>query len=492
MARGLIKAAAYGLITLSCLGQAARLRANNEAILSGQTAGKSNAPHKSSHKHSHKSSHNSSPKKKQNIECKKPKASKCSHLVKASIQQLDHAGVNEPGARIGGVLGNATGLMEKCCKPGTEYERFVHKLPGIQRKDLKVDNETAIFIIDVQQDFTVGSFAQACWGSFGPGFMEGIGSLVKRANKHGATIIASKDFHSPDHCSFNANCKNQKNYKRLKMERGQRYINDFPNHCTFHFEKGSKYAVPQRAPENPFCVGLKKNVFKGKVPPGHFCGKKKFKGAAFYPKLETILKKASAKHVEVVFKGFNKHYDSFSASPHIQGNHTPQKEEVKYTGGYAIPAARAAKCHGKWNRPKCHPTKEEMEHPDKHMRSVVDILNERKIKRIIVTGLVFDFCVKETSMFAMEAAAEAKAGRYGWNAAGHAEAHVLAHLARPSFDGKPGAPYSAAACHNSPAGGAHKGNYCTRGSGTTALYKKVLKDYHSKGVKVVKFKCKGR
>merc|ERR1712048_472707 len=67
----------------------------------------------------------------------------------------------------------------------------------------------------------------------------------------GATIVASKVIHPMEHCSFNATCKNTKDYTHMKFTSDQRYVNVFPEHCSYKVEEGK--VVPQKAQETPFC-----------------------------------------------------------------------------------------------------------------------------------------------------------------------------------------------------------------------------------------------
>jgi len=73
---------------------------------------------------------------------------------------------------IGAVLAPNPKHQSECCAAGTEYDNFLlSEVPAMAADDLVVDSETAIAIIDVQKDFTVGSFAQPCWGTGGSGMV---------------------------------------------------------------------------------------------------------------------------------------------------------------------------------------------------------------------------------------------------------------------------------------------------------------------------------
>eukprot|EP00929_Paragymnodinium_shiwhaense_P007597 TRINITY_DN111507_c0_g1_i1.p1 TRINITY_DN111507_c0_g1~~TRINITY_DN111507_c0_g1_i1.p1 ORF type:complete len:481 (-),score=82.36 TRINITY_DN111507_c0_g1_i1:138-1580(-) len=415
--------------------------------------------------------------------------SMCQQLVKDTLATLTCndaiPAVFAPGyidACIGGVLAPNDNHASTCCAAGTEFDNFLlDEASGVEtmgEDDLVWDSETALAVIDMQNDFTVGSFAQPCWGQGHHAFIEEMVKTIKKAAAGGATVIASKDLHPADHCSFGGedHCKNTKDYENEEFTADKRYVNQFPSHCSFSgFE--SHYASPQKAPDTPFCKGLVTNVFGGTVPPGHFCGDSRFIGAALDEKIAHALSELPPENVEIIFKGFNKEYDSFSAMPHLKGN--PSEMEKTMTGGYAMPDDRATTCHGDWNRYDCYPSEDELKDPlGKGMRSMLDILNAKGIKKLYTIGLVFDYCVKETAIFATEAASEGK-----WNAGGKAESTVLAQLTRPSFDGKPGAPFVPAICD----GGDVEDGLCMQGGGTTKLYQQVKKDYDDNGVKVTRF-----
>jgi len=337
--------------------------------------------------------------------------------------------------------------------------------------------------------------------------LQGIVEFAKKAADSGATIIASKDFHPPNHCSFagEEHCQNTKGYGNSTIGPGMRYVNEFPSHCTFDgfsTSKGKKFAKPQMAPDTPFCKHMLKNVFKGSAPLGHFCGNSQYVGSDLERELANALAALPEEQVEVVFKGFNKEYESYSATQHIVGVKASCEGCKKFTGGWAIGSKRAQNCHGKWEKPFCHPTDQEMEDPTKKMRSVIDILNQKNINKIYVTGLVYDYCVKETALFAKEAAINCKdTPSLPSNSALCMGAHleggfdtqvtVLGNLARPSFDGKPGAPYVSAVC-----GEDADGSFCTKGGGTTSAHKATMKDLTDLGVEVVRqkqfpHKCRG-
>lgn len=384
----------------------------------------------------------------------------------------------------------------ECCAKGTEFDSFlINEINGTSLKALDINKQTAILFVDIQKDFTVGSLAQPCWGSGGERFMQGIKKLIHLGNKRGATLIATKDFHPADHCSFakQATCKNIKGDSpdmpdtdnELSGDGSRSYVNEFPPHASFTFVADKAFAKPQAAPDTAFC-SEEYQLFG--IEEGHFCKNKDFIGAAFDAEFAKALAEVNKSQVEVVFKGFNKDFESFSALPHFRSNKKESdadENEIKHTGAWALPVDRALNCHADWEADFCYPTKDMLEDPLKEgARPIVEILNTRSIEKLIVVGLVFDFSVKETAIFATEALQ----AKDGWAASFESASNgrevsvtVLGDLTRPAFDGKPGAPYNSGFCN-----GEHDGSFCTEGGGTAPTYKKILAEFGLNQVKLVR------
>jgi len=376
----------------------------------------------------------------------------CEANVKTTLELTETPGVSDVGARIGFVQNNpGENFTEQCCEAGTEYDRFLIEEVSTQTHTemlTGVDEHTALFVIDMQKDFTTGSFSQPCWGSGGNLFSQNIATLIEEMSASGALIVASKDFHPDDHCSFGGTCLNKKGSNDV------RYMNYFPSHCTWQYKDG--VAMPQSAPETPFCTQFD----VANSPP--FCLQDDYVGAEFDDTILKALSGVPAAQVEVVYKGFDINYDSFSAFPHVQtAGDDVTAEETERTGGYALPEDRARDCHGRWEETECLPSVTEFEsitQPSSGpatpvLRSVPDILLAKSIDKVVVVGLVYDFCVGETAMFGSD-------GRSLWHAT-DPEITVLAELARPSFDGKPGSPF---VCDTDPTG------FCSDGGGTRPTF----------------------
>jgi nicotinamidase-related amidase len=434
-------------------------------------------------------------------------SSKCTAIVKTMLADhkdelhpinWEQSAATDIGARIGQVLlqgippgswaHQSLDFMKDCCGGGTEFDHMVLDQVGTQTADKfleEVDAQTMLIIVDMQKDFTVGSFGQACWEHGGKHLSERIAKLARKMAARGATIVASKDLHPHDHCSFGGSCKNTKvselEFTEVLAEgsTSPRYVNFFPSHCTYTVE--NNIVTPQKGGETPFCKAL------GGTPP--YCSQDDFSGAAFDDDIAKALRDIAGVtegSVEVVFKGFDKDYDSFSAMPHLwtSGDATLQQDEKDKTGGYALNAERKKACfetlsNGGFEDPLCYPTQEEVQQPPGKMRSMLDIMKDKDINKVVSVGLVYDFCVKETAIFTKEwAQSEAKATKV--------DSIVLADYSRPSFDGKPGAPFVAAACGGKPDAKSWvaEGEFCLGGGGTMKLHEMVTAEFVNTGVDV--------
>ena len=100
-----------------------------------------------------------------------------------------------------------------------------------------VDAKTALLVIDIQKDLTLGSFGQPCFDS---SLIFRTATLIKEFSKKGALIIASKVFQPKDHCGFSGNaniCRNLQDHKGHEFTVEQRYQSEVPDHCTYE-ERG--------------------------------------------------------------------------------------------------------------------------------------------------------------------------------------------------------------------------------------------------------------
>ena len=87
-------------------------------------------------------------------------------LLREAPLNITGQGALDVCSRIGVVLGTPKpNFLEKYCATGTEFDRFqLSSVSAISQTDImeEVDEHTALFVIDMQQDFTTGSFRPPC------------------------------------------------------------------------------------------------------------------------------------------------------------------------------------------------------------------------------------------------------------------------------------------------------------------------------------------
>jgi nicotinamidase-related amidase len=291
----------------------------------------------------------------------------------------------------------------------------------------------ALFVIDMQVDFTTGSFARPCEEVQSLALTKRIAAEMQVFAKEGGLVILSKDYHPIDHCSFmkigeagpipkdEAQCPVTKPWTELTP--AQRV----ECHCR-----------NTRGDSDLQDAGSHSSRYKNAFPPHCVQGTE---GAALHPIIKDavrqILKEPLAPKPVIVYKGFAPLYESFSAFPHSEKAIDKEerakrsKRESHVTGGWAFtryPQATAADIFEVTAADKTEMKQHLVLGGPDTMVSVNKILKDAGISDIYVTGLVFDYCVKETAMFALENKATS----------GIKTATVVSGLSAPAMDGKPG------------------------------------------------------
>jgi len=217
---------------------------------------------------------------------------------------------------------------------------YVSLKSGFQKGD-------CLMIVDMQNDFLPKADAPD-GGAFG--VAEGatsvlaIDEMARKAAKAGAMIIATRDYHPIDHCSFFTNG------------------GPFPPHCV----QGSK-------------------------------------GAQFFPPIKEILREIQEEggDVKIVFKGWHSQTDSFGAisygkefweerklGPQTWDTKCDGCSAVSWTGSYHL---------------KCSNQSNDLDAPPDVMaviarKNLADTFKESSIKRLFVCGLALDFCVLDSAL----------------------------------------------------------------------------------------------
>jgi nicotinamidase-related amidase len=205
-----------------------------------------------------------------------------------------------------------------------------------------IGSDDTLFVIDMQHDFVPGgAFGVAEGNHAEPTISQLIGHFAEKK----ANILASRDYHPANHCSFACNG------------------GPFPPHCV----QGSK-------------------------------------GAEFVDSVASALNPLVADgRAHIVFKGFSKDVDSFGAIAYPEEVHgsgrITKNNDGKYcgtcwTGGYVLYSSTQK---GNVNAPP-----DVMSILDK--KSIVDVIGAPSAsKRFFVCGLAFDFCVLDTALNAAAA-----------------------------------------------------------------------------------------
>jgi len=246
----------------------------------------------------------------------------------------------------------------------TEYESLLRKA-GAEYTTLGTGflPSDCLVVVDMQNDFVPIASAPD-GGRFG--VAEGAACVIpmvtmaRRASEAKALIIATKDYHPIDHCSFAENS------------------GPFPAHCV-----------------------------QGSI------------GARFFPPVKEILREVKAKgtEVKVLYKGFHPRTDSFGMVQYGEQYFTE-----RCLGNQTTPAS--ADCDGScaldWTGGfvlQCSNLKEDLDAPPDVLavlsrKTGGDILRQRKVRRIILCGLALDYCVLDSALNAATAEGLAPDGVY--------------------------------------------------------------------------------
>jgi len=287
------------------------------------------------------------------------------------------------------LLLSATALAQPC---KYNYDNFLSQNWTVTEEvqNVAVNLSGAVLVvIDMQKDFTFGSFGLPCFGTSPvlDTFIHKLAAFIRWFGSKGGYVVASKDWHPADHCSFGgeSDCQNVAPPGSLQW-----YQNRFPVHCTFSNITG--------APEQSTAKGAD------------------FRGGDFHPliaaELEPLIRRGQG---SVVFKGFTRSFESFGAFS-MEG-----AVQAMQTGGWALRRGLDPQT----DLDDFFPELEEMADHQNKMISLADLLKQKQIQSVLVSGLVFDYCCADTAKFALTQT----------NLGPGATSLLLPDLSRPSVDG---------------------------------------------------------
>lgn len=303
---------------------------------------------------------------------------------------------------------------------------------------------TVLLVIDAQRGFTtnnrdddVGGFAQVCLvknNKHHLATLRNIGAEIEEVKGAGGLIIATKDYHPVDHCSFigQTDCSNAaesaNKYATKATTIGayeyetNRYSNEFPPHCIGTNDGRTKeghLSADWTSTGEPVDKVFKKHPLRD-IPP-----------VQSGTDLHEIVSDAMLGYARsfIAYKGFSRDFESFGAFP-LKGetanlDMVGSKLWLDATGKHPRP-------YEQWINPTADAFNSYLS-KGVGFKSLESYLREQDINDVRVVGYVWDFCVKETAIGAVQA--------------GFVNTSVLAYAARPaadgiSADGVPGVPDS--------------------------------------------------
>uniref|UniRef100_A0A7S1SC43 nicotinamidase n=1 Tax=Alexandrium catenella TaxID=2925 RepID=A0A7S1SC43_ALECA len=220
---------------------------------------------------------------------------------------------------------------------------------------VSISSKDALIVVDMQNDFLPIDDDNPMGGAFGVAEGGHIAGLIVQLMEHfaaaGATVVATRDYHPVDHCSF----------------------------------------IPHGGPFPPHCVQ------------GHV-------GSHFYKPIgECITKLRSlGRNAEIVFKGFHEDIDSFGSFQYP--DHKDSFERVS-NRPHAPCGLHGCSTLAVWTgavKLKCSNCDEDLNAPPDvlscHRRkTLADLLKEHNVERIFACGLAMDYCVLDTCINSIHA-----------------------------------------------------------------------------------------
>jgi len=215
--------------------------------------------------------------------------------------------------------------------------------------DFEIGPQDALIVVDMQNDFVPTDDINPQGGAFavaeGNHIADLIVKMMDRFAASGASVVATRDYHPVDHCSF----------------------------------------IPQGGPFPPHCV-------QGGV------------GSKFYKPIGECLKKLQnlGKNADVVFKGFHEDVDSFGAITYADSPTSWARVTNRQDGPAGLHGCTLASWTGAVKL-KCSNCEEDIDAPPDILSAyrrltLADLLKERNIKRVFACGLAMDFCVLDTTL----------------------------------------------------------------------------------------------
>jgi len=219
---------------------------------------------------------------------------------------------------------------------------------------LQIGPQDALIVVDMQNDFIPTDDINPAGGAFAVAEGGNIAGLIVRLMERfaasGASVVATRDYHPVDHCSF----------------------------------------IPQGGPFPPHCIQ------------GHV-------GSFFYKPIGSCLKRLQAlgRNADVVFKGFHEDVDSFGSFAYAD----EPSSWARVCNRPDAPCGLHGCSMSSWTgsvKLKCSSCDDDVDAPPDVLscyrrQDLASLLKERNVSRIFACGLALDYCVLDTALNCVQA-----------------------------------------------------------------------------------------
>jgi nicotinamidase-related amidase len=251
-----------------------------------------------------------------------------------------------------------------------------------------IGKDDVLLVIDMQNDF-IPQHDAPDGGRFG--VLEGgaiarpIVDLITRFSEKGALVVACRDYHPHDHCSFSGNG------------------GPFPPHCV-QGSAGSFFFPP---------IGAALHTAMHRKDPAIYKRENSKESKGFAKDAEASHVQLNPGHVEIAFKGFAEMVDSFGIFKYTEETLARRAQFAPHCT-WAVPDTykEGVTCAGPWSGGFCLKSSSLLEDinapPDvmaikhKENRPLDAVLKDKTAGRLLIVGLAQDVCVTDSAINASQ------------------------------------------------------------------------------------------